>query len=75
MCQKACTGSAKEVPCKKEVVKGIKGYPTMDWNANHIEGYRKMDKENQVSLVSRITKIGKKARNEKDDSCPQETRT
>ena len=46
--QEACTGSAKEVPCKKLDVRGINRYPTSDQNADCAEVGGKMNKETQV---------------------------
>jgi hypothetical protein len=48
MCQKACTGSAKEVPSKNYEARVIKGYPRSDSKADHAEVGGNMNKESQV---------------------------
>ena len=46
--QKAWPGIAKDVPCTKQGIRFIKGYRTSDRNADHDEGFKKMDKESDV---------------------------
>ena len=47
MIQKHALEAQNKFPEKNDI-RGIKGYPTSDWNADHTEGCRKMDKEYQV---------------------------